>query len=197
MVAVTQIRDLDSQRKKDLSQCFAGTGLNQSYLRCHPAWRVSAPSSLRTFIRGPLFTEGQLRLTYSVALSARPRKAIPFRFPAAFPPSAALCKVRYGKYFSSSTVYQSIAYASSSAQYLPLFFLCSEQITGLLFRNRHIGAAGNSLIHEQLILDFWLSAQYYCAERKLNCISHNLFVLLPFERSLAHGTDCQRICRLD
>ena len=29
------------------SLCFAGTGLNIS-LRCHPAWRVSAPSSLRT-----------------------------------------------------------------------------------------------------------------------------------------------------
>ena len=44
--------------------------------------------------KGGLLYYHKDRLTYSVALSARPRKSIPFRSPAAIPPPAALCKER-------------------------------------------------------------------------------------------------------
>ena len=112
--------------QKDPSQCFCWDRSENHNLRCHPAWCVSAPSSLRTFIRGPLFTEGRLRLTYSgfpfLLALGRP-------FLSASLPPFHLRRLSerkdYGKYFSSSTVYQSIAYAFPFPQVSGLFFRCS------------------------------------------------------------------------
>ena len=64
----------------------------KSYLRCHPAWRIDAPSHCvlhtRTFDHGGSSPSRILGKTFLLAL----RSPFPVPIPAAFPPPAALCE---------------------------------------------------------------------------------------------------------
>ena len=90
-------RSGQNRNKRPVPVLFAGTGLNIS-LRCHPAWRVTAPP--HAYHHTPAFVYGEpspshiLGSAFLFALGS----PFPSGLPAALPPPAALCEDKPGKY---------------------------------------------------------------------------------------------------